>query len=67
MNLKRRVVLAVIVILCSQAAHAIDIYADPVNGNDANDGLSWQTALKTMTRASELEDDPGCLFLGEGV
>ena len=23
-------------------------YVDPVNGNDANDGLSWGTAYKTL-------------------
>ena len=29
------------------------IYVDPVNGSDENDGLSWSTAMKTITNAVE--------------
>ena len=61
------IVLACIFVLCASVAHPIDLYVDPVSGDDSNDGLSWETALKTMTRASQLENGPGRMFLGQGV
>ncbi|MBN2207728.1 MAG: DUF1565 domain-containing protein [Candidatus Coatesbacteria bacterium] len=66
-KLKQRLLIGSIVLLCAQIALGIDLYVDPINGDDSRDGLSWQTALKTMTRASQIESGPGCLFLGEGV
>ena len=33
-------------------ASAVDYYADGVNGNDANDGLSAERAFKTLEKAS---------------
>jgi len=43
------------------------IYVDPVNGDDANDGGSWDTALKTLTRAALIGDGRAPLYLAEGV
>jgi len=56
-------VVAVIVILCAQAAVAIHMYVDPVNGDDSNDGFSWETAVKTITRASQASH----IHLAEGT
>ncbi|MBN2208180.1 MAG: DUF1565 domain-containing protein [Candidatus Coatesbacteria bacterium] len=51
------------------AACAVDLYVDPVNGNDANDGSSWSSALRTITRVTEFvgpHTDP-VIYLAEGV
>ncbi len=63
------IVAAVLVCVLASAGVLLarDLYVDPINGDDANDGQSWQTALKTITRASELENGPGRISLGEGV
>jgi len=67
MRLSLWLITACAILICNQQTSAIDLYVDPVNGNDTNDGASWQTALKTMTRASQLENGPGRISLGEGV
>ena len=50
-------------------ASAVDYYADGVNGNDANDGLSAERAFKTLEKASlclkagdTLHLKAGCVF-----
>ncbi len=45
-----------------------DYFVDPVNGNDADDGLSWADAFLTLNGA---EDEPVAagdrVFCGPGV
>ncbi len=50
------------IVLTPLTAFAIDpvtIYADSANGNDFNDGLSVDTAVKTLGKAFLLVDEPG--------
>ena len=50
-------------------AEEVEYYVDPVNGDDANNGSSWASALRTITRVTELvgaQTDP-LLYLAEGV
>ncbi len=44
-------------------ASGMDLYVDPVNGDDSNDGFSWETAVKTITRASSASH----IHLAEGT
>lgn len=37
---------------CSTRPPSKLFYVDPMNGDDANDGLSWKTALATIYQAS---------------
>ena len=48
---------------------AMELYVDPVNGDDSNDGSSWGNALKTITKAGELSEtlDTTNIHLAEGL
>ena len=52
MNFRRHLLISGIIFSLSQTGLAAPLYVDPVDGDDANDGLSWGTALKTLTRAA---------------
>lgn len=47
-----------------------DAYVSP-NGDDANDGISWDSPLKTINKAIEIlytyDNKPHTIYLGEGV
>ena len=43
--------LIIIAVLASGASFGATLYVDPIDGDDANSGDSWETALKTITRA----------------
>jgi len=56
-----------VLIFCA-VTPAINIYVDPINGNDANRGDSWLGPLKTITEASwRYERRSLVLHLAEGV
>jgi len=60
--------LAVGTALLALGALAIDLYVDPVNGDDSNDGLSWNTALRTITEAGQLAgEERASVHLAEGT
>jgi len=62
------IVLACIFVLCASVAHPINLYVDPVNGDDSNTGRSWQYALKTITRAAEIAGGRSAsIHLAEGT
>ena len=49
------------------AAPEDDIYVDAANGDDANDGLSWATAFKTLARAASAAQDGDMVLVAPGV
>ena len=44
-----------------------NVYVDPVNGNDTNNGASWSTAVKTISKAMDLVLDSGRIYLADGT
>ena len=42
-------------------------YVDYVNGNDTNNGASWSTAVKTISKAMELVLPSGRIYLANGT
>lgn len=52
------VITLVIALTVTHAINAEDLYVDAVNGNDLNDGLSWETALQTISVALDTQPEP---------
>lgn len=50
----------------ASTANATNYFLDP-NGNDANDGLSWETAVKTIGQAKALSTTGDNVFVKTGV
>ena len=42
------------------------VYVDPINGNDKNNGSTWNNSVKTINTALTLVNDNGVIYLGEG-
>ena len=47
----KKLITLITAVLTFSVANATTFYVDNINGNDANDGLSWGTALKSITGA----------------
>ena len=43
------------------------IYVDDSVGDDANDGSSWQSSVKSLNRALELSRDSGTIYIADGT
>ena len=42
-------------------------YVSDINGDDANDGLSKETAVKTISKAYSMYEDGSIIYIGSGV
>ena len=42
-------------------------YVDNDGGDDANDGKSWDSSVKTFSKALDLADDEDTVYLADGV
>ena len=51
-------------VLCANAANH---YVSQTNGNDSNDGLSWETAMQTITAGFSACSDGDTLFIAAGT
>jgi len=49
------------------AAGQSSIYVDDINGDDENDGKSWDSSIKTFNKALEMANDDDTICLADGV
>ncbi|MBR2556861.1 MAG: Ig-like domain repeat protein [Methanobrevibacter sp.] len=49
------------------SSQPIDIYVDDTNGNDANDGMSPDSSVKTFNRAIQLAGDNSTVHMADGI
>ena len=43
------------------------IYIDDLAGDDANDGSSWQSSVKSLNRALKISQDSGTIYIADGT
>lgn len=53
------VILAIILVSCSQTRNTTNYYFDPANGNDTNTGLSPTEAFKSLAKMKDITINPG--------
>jgi len=59
------VIMSFALVLCS-AASANTVYVNGTNGNDSNDGSSWQYAKQTISNATGTLDPNGTIYIANG-